>query len=169
METFDYPGPAGLIHKIDIEKTAGQKLQYNATLRTMCWRTGSSLLRAKGKFYAYYCEQKERYTQRMSNTGVSIVPASKLPVVRIEGMKARKAETDSVISEGHVHNYALRKMIKLFLACLWLEWREGEGLPVTKPYAIDVLQHDSFIKPKDMIDKKLKTKASVVKKTKGGK
>jgi hypothetical protein len=28
---------------------------------------------------------------------------------------------------------ALRKMQKLFLAHLWLVWREGIGLPVTRP------------------------------------
>jgi hypothetical protein len=48
---------------------------------------------------------------------------------------------------------ALRKMVKLFLACLWLEWRKAEGLPLTKPYAIEQLGHDSFISPEEMCDR----------------
>ena len=44
-------------------------------------------------------------------------------------------------------------MIKLFLACLWLEWRKGLGLPETKPYVIDKLGHESFISPETMCDK----------------
>lgn len=130
------------------KRTKGEKLSYNSQLRSMCWRLGSSLLRARGKFYDYYLAQKAAYVQRYENQGRAIVPATALP--KIEG---KKQETDSIISEGHVHNQALRKMIKLFLACLWLTWREAEGLPVTKPYAIDKLGHDSFIDPWEMVDR----------------
>jgi len=130
------------------KRAKGEKLSYNSQLRSMCWRLGSSLLRARGKFYDYYLAQKAVYVQRYENQGRAIVPATALP--KIEG---KKQETDSIISEGHVHNQALRKMIKLFLACLWLTWREAEGLPVTKPYAIDKLGHDSFIDPWEMVDR----------------
>jgi len=130
------------------KRTSGEKLSYNSQLRSMCWRVGSSLMKAKGKFYDYYLAQKETYAQRYQNEGRSIVPATQLP--KVEG---KKRETEDCISEGHVHNQALRKMIKLFLACLWLTWREAEGLSVTKPYAIDQLKHDSFIDPWGMVDK----------------
>jgi len=126
----------------------GGPLTYNSQLRTMCWRLGSSLMRAQGVFYDYYVAQKDTYTQRFANNGTSVVPATKLP--KVDG---KKTETPAYISEGHVHNMALRKMIKLFLACLWLEWRKAEGLPVTKPYSIDILQHDSMIEPEDMTDR----------------
>ena len=130
------------------KRTPGVKLSYNSQLRSMCWRVGSSLLKAKGKFYDYYLPQKDAYIPRYQNEGRNIVPAAQLP--KVDG---KKRETESYISEGHVQNQALRKMIKLFLACLWLAWREAEGLPVTKPYAIDQLKHDSFILPSEMKDK----------------
>lgn len=130
------------------KRRVGEKLHYNSTLRAMCWRLGSSLLRAKGKFYDYYQRQKANYELRYINKGMSIVPAAKLPE-----KDNKKYEPEGIISEGHVHNQALRKMIKLFLACLWLTWREGLGLELTKPYAIDKLGHDSMIKPWDMVDK----------------
>ena len=130
------------------KRTKGKKLSYNSRLRSMCWRVATSLLRAQGKFYDYYLPQKDGYVQRHVNQGLTIVPTTSLPL--IEG---KRVETEGLISEGHVHNQAMRKMIKLFLSCLWLVWREAEGLPVTKPYAIDKLGHDSFIDPWSMTDK----------------
>ncbi len=129
-------------------RAKGSLTTYNSRLRSMCWSLGSSLLRAKGKYYEYYQAQKDRYTHRYLAEGKQIVPATALP--KVEG---KKRETDAFISEGHVHNQALRKMIKLFLSGLWLTWREAEGLPVTKPYAIEQLGHDSFIDPWEMVDR----------------
>jgi len=129
-------------------RRGGGKLGYNSQLRSMCWRLGSSLLRGKGKFYDYYLKEKDKYYQKYENRGVKIVPAASLP--KKEG---KRYEPDNMISEGHIHNQALRKMIKLFLACLWLVWRESEGLPLTNPYAIDILEHKSLISPWEMIDK----------------
>lgn len=129
-------------------RVRGQKLSYNNQLRTMCWRLASSLMRAKGKFYDYYLRQKDGYNQRYENQGCKIVPAAALPE-----KDGKRYESESVISEGHVHNMALRKMIKLFLSLLWLEWREAVGLPISEPYAIGKLGHDSVIRPQDMIDR----------------
>lgn len=129
-------------------RRGGGKLEYNSQLRSMCWRLGSSLLRAKGKFYDYYLKEKDKYYQKYENQGVKIVRATGLP--KKDG---KRYEPDNMIAEGHIHNMALRKAIKLFLACLWLVWREAEGLPVTKPYAIGVLTHQSFIEPWEMVDK----------------
>lgn len=140
-------------------RAKGSKTTYNSRLRSMCWRMASSLLRAKGKYYEYYLAQKERYTQRYLAEGKQIVPATSLP--KVEG---KRRETDAFISEGHVHNQALRKMIKLFLSGLWLTWREAAGLPVTKPYPIDQLGHDSFISPWEMVDRPEKKQRSKAKK-----
>ncbi|MBA7706712.1 hypothetical protein ES703_115569 [subsurface metagenome] len=126
----------------------GGKLEYNSRLRSMCWRLNSSLLRAKGKFYNYYLKEKDKYYLRYESQGVKVVPTTSLP--KKDG---KRYEPKAMISEGHVHNQAMRKMIKLFLACLWLTWREAEGLPVTKPYAIDQLGHNSYIDPWEMTDR----------------
>lgn len=127
----------------------GGKLEYNSQLRSMCWRLGSSLLRAKGKFYDYYVKEKDKYYQSYENQGVKIVPATSLP----RDNKGKRYEPVGTISEGHVHNQAMRKMIKLFLSGLWVVWREAEGLSVTKPYAIDKLGHNSYIGPWEMTDR----------------
>jgi len=167
----------------------GGKLAYDSQLRSMCWRLGSSILRAglrkqcthcgtkigevklkknegkcptcgtdkfqvvaMTKLGAYYLREKDKYYQRYENEGRKIIPATSLP----KDKDGKRYEPEDLISEGHVHNQAMRKMIKLFLACLWLVWRKAEGLPVTKPYAIDKLGHNSYIDPWEMVDRDAK-------------
>lgn len=133
------------------KREAGKKLSYNSTLRSMCWRMGGSLMKAGGSFYGYYLKEKEKYEARFRKEGRKIVKAEKLPV-----KNGKRYESKGVISEGHIHNMALRKMIKLFLACLWVSWREGLGLPTRPPYPIDKLGHSHIIRPEDMVDRESK-------------
>lgn len=158
----------------------GEVLHYNKELRSLWWRLGSSILKASlrhkcskcsqligqtsiaahkckhaefttvatSAFARYYLQQKANYIEQYLNRGWKIVPATELP--KKDGKKYEPAD---MISEGHIHNRALRKMIKLFQGCLFLVWREAEGLPATKPYAIDKLGHNSMIKPWEMVDK----------------
>lgn len=129
----------------------GQKLEYSRKLRTMCWRLAATLLKAKGVFYNYYKEEKAKYSERFRNEGKKIVPTKQLP------QKNNKYyEPEGTISKLHLHMMALRKMIKLFLACLWLVWREAKGLPTRSPYVIEKLGHEHFISPWQMVDREEK-------------
>jgi len=130
------------------QKGAG-KLSYNSRLRSMCWRLGTSLMKAKGKFYDYYSDEKKKYVRKCLDKNMKIVPASQLP----KDKNGKRYEPEGVISEGHVNNYGLRKMIKLFLACLWLCWREATNLPTRPPYALEYQKHKKFISPWKMTDK----------------
>jgi hypothetical protein len=159
----------------------GEVLHYNKELRSMWWRLAISLLKiglrqkcsvcgkligqtgiekhnckgaefstvATTEFSRYYLREKEKEVQKCLNRGWKIVPAAELP----KDKNGKRYEPEGIISEGHIHNRALRKIIKLFQACLFLTWREAEGLPATKPYAIDVLGHDSMIDPWKMVDR----------------
>ena len=131
------------------KRKKGQKTSYNITLKTMVWRLTKSLIRAKGKFYDYYKNQKDVYVERFKNQGYKIVPSSELPE-----KSGKKYEPEGVISVGHIEKMAFRKTAKLFLACLWLTWREAERLPLTKPYAIEKLEHSHMLDPWDFADKK---------------
>lgn len=104
---------------------------------------------ATTEFAGYYLRQKDKEVQQFLNKGWKIVPATELP----KGKDGKRHEQEGIISEGHIHNRALRKMIKLFEGCLFLAWREAEGLPPTKPYAIEILGHDSMIEPWEMVDR----------------
>lgn len=124
---------------------------------------------ATSKLAGYYLKEKDKYYQKFINEGFKIVSTPQgrfCPECGMEVKKkatkycpncnillTKKEEPEGVKFEGHLHNMALEKMVKLFLACLWLVWREAEGLPITKPYAIDRLGHNSFIDPNEMCDR----------------
>jgi predicted RNA-binding Zn-ribbon protein involved in translation (DUF1610 family) len=107
----------GIVHKADRPRK-GQRLNYNARLKTYCWQVGTSLLRAKSPYRSIYDKARKYYDAN-----------------REDWPKARK------------HRAAMRKMVKLFLQHLWVEWRELEGLPVTKPYSHEKQGHNSYLKP----------------------
>lgn len=153
----------------------GGKLSYNSQLRSMCWRLATSLKRARGKFYDYYLKEKEKYTERFQSQGCKILatpsgrwvcancgaswgrqrditPCCDSPQIE----KKLRQEPPGVIWVGHLDAMAVRKMIKLFLACLWLVWREAEGLPTRSPYAIEKQGHSTLIAPWEMVDKRAK-------------
>lgn len=104
---------------------------------------------AISKFAQKYLNFKELYVSRFTAQGFTIVPAASLPINK----EGKKYEPEGVISEGHIHNLANKRTVKLFQTCLWLVWRKAEGLPVTMPYVIDKLGHDSFIDPWEMVDR----------------
>ena len=129
-------------------RQSGQKLEYNSQLRVMCFRLAVSLLRAQGCFAEYYGREKAKLATRYENQGILIVPTLELPKVN-----GKVVEVAGTIASGHVHMQAQRKMIKLFLGCLWLVWREAEGLPTRPPYAIEQLGHTHLISPWEMTDR----------------
>lgn len=126
----------------------GQKLHYNKTLKSMCWRLGKGLIRAKGSYYEFYREQKKAYEKRFLEEGREIVSATKLP----KNERGLKAETDEFFALGHLDLMAMRKMIKLFLSHLWLKWRQGEGLPITAPYAHAIKGHTDYRTPEEFME-----------------
>lgn len=52
-------------------------------------------------------------------------------------------------TKAHQHKAAMRKMIKIWLAHLWLVWRQLEGLPIRDPY-IAADPHHKIITPAEM-------------------
>jgi len=129
-------------------RQAGEKLHFNMTLKVMCWRLAKSLIRAKGAYYAYYLGQKAKLAEREQTNGRVIVPSAELPKV-----KGKHVENDEFVGLGHVDMMAMRKMTKLFLSHLWVEWRKAEGLEITEPYAQGILGHSSYLDPWEFIEK----------------
>lgn len=126
----------------------GEKLHYNKTLKSMCWRLAKGLIRAKGEYYKYYQEKKKEYERRFREEGKEIISATKLP----KDEKGRKTETDEFFALGHLDLMAMRKMIKLFLSHLWLIWRKAEGLPITAPYVHAIKGHSDYRPPEDFME-----------------
>jgi len=113
------------------KRVKGKKLGYNPRLKTLMWKIGSSFEKQKSQKSQYrklYETQKNYYLNRAD-------------------LKA-KIETKEKGIKGHIRNMTLRYVEKRFLADLWLTWRKLEGLPITEPYAIAILKHEHFEKPK---------------------
>lgn len=98
----------------------GEKLHYNARLKTTCFLIGSQMLRANSPYRRIYDEAKIYYQANRSDW-----------------------------TKGHIHMAAQRKMIKVFLSHLWLTWRRIENLPISDPYIIGHDNHSHVIHPEE--------------------
>jgi len=98
---------------------AGQKLNYNAWLRTkLCGVLAPVLLKVGSPYRKFYDNRKQYNIGR--NWGQS---------------------------DAHRHQDAQRYMIKMLLLDIYKEWRAFEGLPVRPPYSEERLGHKTSIKP----------------------
>lgn len=97
----------------------GEKAHFNRKMKIAMRVIAGNMLKCRSPYTAIYYSAKEYY-------------------------KANRDWTDY-----HIHNAALGKMIKIFLAHLWVYWRTSAGLSVRPPYAIEKLGHENEIKATD--------------------
>ena len=57
-----------------------------------------------------------------------------------ENVTKKKLESGQ-LSDAHLHSRAIRKVVKQFLSDYWIVGHKARGLPITLPYAFDVLGH----------------------------
>lgn len=101
------------------KRKAGQKLDYNPDLKTLCWKISNSFVKTKGKYREIYDTSKAYYQVKFPN--------------EVKEGKVTK------YTKGHINNMALRRTVKLFLSDFWAEWRRIEGLEVSEPFAHRIL------------------------------
>jgi len=100
-------------------REVGKKYDYNPKAKTLLWKVVSQFVRGQNKFgKKLYDEFKEECMRKHPDW-----------------------------SKIHCHNWAVRKVMKLFIAALWEVWRKQNNLEVTKPYAIEHLEHKDIITP----------------------
>lgn len=122
---------------------------------------------AVSRYAQYYLDAKNDEYEKAERNGIPVLPTPDKAVCsqcgaeiqlktsrrcQVCGGKGYKVKDDSALYEGRIHNRALRKMIKLFLAHLWTVWRTNLGFEVSKPYAVDKLNMN-YIDPWLMIDR----------------
>ena len=100
----------------------GESATYDRTAKKLCYLVGVSFLRQGGAYRRFYKEHRERLDER-----------------KPDWMSRRK------------HLTALRMTEKLFLAHLWIVWRERLGLPVTAPFA-EARLGEPTVSPWSMLD-----------------
>ncbi len=96
--------------------TKGEKLHYNSRLKTYLYVVGDSFLKSHSPYAEIYYSSLEYYRAN------------------------RPDWTDS-----HCKRAARRRMLKVFLAHLWEQWRTLEGLPTRPLYAQERLGHDHYM------------------------
>lgn len=140
------------------KRSKGEKLPFNMTLKVMCNRLGTSLLKASAvgeasHYGLYYAKEYAKYKEFFEERGVIISDFNKIPKKATIVTCKANAVKGGYMQSLHLHQLAFRKMIKLFLAHLWQVWREAENLPIRPPYAIEKMGHTTLIDPWEMIDR----------------
>jgi hypothetical protein len=137
------------------KRTKGEKLHYNAFLKTKLFVLASCLMRANDPRYRQvYDNARVRYENKpCAKSPKEHVPNCKSDVKGMESLlsmwKAKgltaavAADTvqRSKCSPAHINRKAQRYMIKMFLLDLWRYWREAAGLPIVPSYNEGVLGH----------------------------
>lgn len=104
------------------KRKRGEKINYSPFLKTLCWKIGESFVKISDR--GYYGERLSEYknneVKKQLASGIVILPQADIP---------KKDDGKVYMSQGHVHNRAKRKAVKLFLSHTWHVWREIEGLP----------------------------------------
>lgn len=119
------------------KRVKGHHYLFNSKLKTIFWKISEQMIKQGNAFYRdVYDRSKQYYSNKAASEGKIVLPAAAL--------KTKKDKT-GYISEGHIHNMAKRKMVKLFLSHLWDAWRELEGLPTRPPYVIEKLNHKGYM------------------------
>ena len=107
----------------------GEKSHFNRTLKAVCWNIGDQFIRHYTPLYReIYDNEKARQRQ----------------------LHPEKIKVDGkwMYNDGHLHNRAWRKAIKVFLQHLWVTWRMAENLPVTMPWILrEGSGHTVYIEP----------------------
>lgn len=110
-------------------RTIGYQSNYNDKMKVLCWKIATSFVKQSAKKSGY----RRIYDQIKADEHVK--HPSK---IIIDGKQSQ--------NDGHLHNKAMRKTVKIFLSHVWTTWRRMENLEVTKPYESQVLNH-SIIEP----------------------
>ena len=98
----------------------GEKLGFSPYRRSVSYQLGDGMIKAGGTvekdnlspWKTVYEHRKQYEITRAEANGLTVVPAAKIT----------KKNADKHMSEGHVHNRAMRYMRKKFLEALWQEW-----------------------------------------------
>jgi hypothetical protein len=116
------------------KRKRGQKVNWNPTLRTLCWKAGKSFVMVGDGYRALYEQEKTRLR------GLHPKP--------VEWHLPRKKKDGSPwlrFTDGHVDAMARRKVAKVFLAHYWQKAREQAGLPTRAVYCVEHLGHTTQV------------------------
>jgi len=108
------------------KRTSGYQSNWNDKLKVLAWKASSSFVKqsaAKSKYRKLYDQIKKDERKKHP--------------------KKKVVKGKTYFNDGHIHNRAMRKVSKIFLAHIWQTWRRQLGLEVTEPYVNELLGHST--------------------------
>jgi len=126
-----------------VRHTKGQVSNWNARLKVTCWKVGQSFIKVGGYYRSEYDTYRRYLEDRQVSRGYTIYrqeedsgvyipyrwPGKTPPPPPPKPIRKRPEWT-----AGRIHNMAIRRVVKLFLAHLWEAWRDCENLTTRPPY-----------------------------------
>lgn len=130
-----------VVNGVAPKRKKGEKTSFNPKMRALLWNVSTSFLKQNKAYYReIYDSEKEKQKAK----------TYKAPYL-LEKYGTSYKKTDTMLSKGHIHNRALRKMGKIFLDHFWHIARELNDLPAKKNYVEGVLRHNHIITWRDAI------------------
>jgi len=114
---------ADTVHVLQ-KRTIGYQSNWNDRLKVLGWKAGTSFVKQSAKSSKY----RSLYDKIKSEE-------------RQQNPKRMTIDGKIYYNDGHIHNRAMRKVVKIFFAHLWQTWRRQQGLEATEPYAKQLLGH----------------------------
>lgn len=126
------------------KRTKGETMKFNGWLRMiLIGRLGPSFLKAKNETYSKLYYDTRHRLESAGKCGLAVEEhaknVKKVAATWYPSGSTKGPQDGDFCTAGHMHNKAVRKMVKQFLADFHTAWRELEGLPVRPPYAIEKL------------------------------
>lgn len=136
--------------KHDEDVAEGEEINFNDSEKKVCGApltiveriSGKAPKRRKGYHFLFNTKLKTA-AWKLSNQFVKQGSDFYKEIYRLH--KAKCAQNHPDYSKGHINNMALRKLSKIFLSNLWLNWRISDGLPIRAPYAQEYLGHTTLL------------------------
>jgi len=124
-----------------VKRAKGIKSNWNTRLKCHCWKIGEQFVKAKGGYRELYDQFRKEYDEKYSK---------KVYKLDKNGKKVKKRDGKGFVynyTDGHRYAMAKRKTVKVFLAHLWMKYREMKELPMEHPFIIGRDGHQHLIEP----------------------
>jgi len=105
-------------------RISGYQSNWNDKLKVLAWKAGISFVKQSADRSKY-----RKLYDKIKKDEHRLHP------------KKIKENSKTLYNDGHLHNRAMRKVVKIFLAHFWQTWRRQKGLEAPEPYAKQLLGH----------------------------
>ena len=120
-----------------VRRKKGERANWNPFLKAKLVKVlGDCFIKSNSPYRKFY----DDYKNRLLNRPCALTPGEHKKSLRGEDDdKAKEKLEPNGCTKGHMHNKAIRYMVKMFLLDLYVAWRTLNGLEVRPPYREEYL------------------------------